>query len=168
MKKDFSCLPGEMQSFYDGLIDEGYKIKNISEIDHAQTFDGENVARIIKVDLCDGKVKFFVVSGFYWEIEGDFNSESLAYEKFQELISEDKDYEENVPYSTWKVYDENNNLVKTIHSTSIDEDDITFDTDDELIINDYGEDGNTIIRYDYNENNILEKETVIFPEEEED
>lgn len=168
MKKESLCLSGEMESFYKGLIDDGYRIKNISEIDHAQTFDGENIVRIIKVDLHNNESKFFVVSGFYWEIEDEFNSELSAYEKFQAFISEDEDYEDKTPYTTWKIYDENRNLIKTIHSTSLDEDDVTFETEDELIINDYGEDGYTIIRYDYDENNFLDKETVIFPEEEED
>ena len=76
-----------------------------------------------------------------------------------------EDYDALDVYSTYEIKDiKTGKVIKKIHTTDEDPDDSTTWVDDESIIDEYGEGGIEITRYDY-DNNMLDNSEVIYPGE---
>ena len=71
-------------------------------------------------------------------------------------------------YSTYEIKNaDTDEVIRKIHTTSMDPDDSSTWFDDDDIISQYADDGIIITRYDYDQG-MLDKSTVIYPEEDED
>lgn len=75
----------ELDKFIDSIEDEGIygEIKEYEELDKAPTIDGEDQVRLLKVTNTEGAVWYFVVKGFYWEVELETQDKDEAFNEFE-------------------------------------------------------------------------------------
>ena len=82
----------EIDSFKRSLEEEGLSVKNIQEIENSTSIDNNDRVRLIKVTT-DSAIIYYVITGFYWNIEYESTSYNEAFEQFA-ILTDGVDWDE--------------------------------------------------------------------------